>query len=486
MELYKLTAHELRDMLRKKEVSSVEITKSVLERMTKVEPLVESYITTTQELALKLAEAADKKLASGENLDDLTGIPYALKDNICTDGILTTCASHMLYNFIPPYDAHLYENLQKSGCVLMGKANMDEYAMGSSTEHSYFQTTKNPYDLTKVPGGSSGGSAAAVAADECIFAIGSDTGGSIRQPASFCSIVGMKPTYGIVSRFGVIALASSLDQAGPLTKDIEDCALVMNVISGHARRDGTSLPIKYPDYRTALVNDIKGLRIGLPKEYFAAGIAPDVKKAVLEAAETYRKLGATVEECSLPRMEYALSAYYIIMSAEGASNLARYDGIEYGYRAENYTDLNDLYMRSRGEAFGDEVKRRIMLGTYALSSGYYDAYYKKAQQVRTLIKEDFEKAFARVDVILTPTVPNTAWTVGAHNEDPTEMYLTDICSVSVNISGVCALDMPCGFDSVGMPIGMQLIGKPMDECTLLRAGYAFEQNTDFHKVRPKL
>lgn len=486
MKLYEKTIHELSSMLKNKEVSSVEITKSVLERIDSVEDKVGGYISVCAESALVEAESADKKIAAGEFTSDILGIPAAVKDNICTKDISTTCASKMLENFVPPYDAFVSSKIKENGGIIIGKANMDEFAMGSSTETSYFKTTKNPYDLTKVPGGSSGGSAAVVAADEAIFSLGSDTGGSIRQPASFCSVVGLKPTYGLVSRYGLVAFASSLDQIGPMTKDVTDCAIVLNTIAGHDRMDSTSANIKLPDYKTSLVSDVKGMKIGIPKEYIGDGISEDVKKVILDTAKKYEEMGAVVEEFSLPMTDYALSAYYIISSAEASSNLARFDGIKYGYRTKEFEDLNDLYAKSRTEGFGSEVKRRIMLGTYALSSGYYDAYYKKAQQVRTLIKQSFADAFKKYDVILSPAYPNTAFEIGGKISDAVQMYLGDICTVSVNIAGLPAIVIPAGFDSANMPVGVQLIGKAFDETTLLRASYTFEQNTDFSKIRPTL
>jgi aspartyl-tRNA(Asn)/glutamyl-tRNA(Gln) amidotransferase subunit A len=486
LELYQLTAHALRDLLRKKEISSIELTKSILDRINLTDPQIQSYLTVMHEQALNNAQEIDKRMSAGEQLGDLAGIPMALKDNICTEGILTTCASKMLHNFKPPYDATVVKKLKKEGTVLVGKLNMDEFAMGSSTENSYFKQTKNPYDLDRVPGGSSGASAAAVAADEAIFTLGSDTGGSIRQPAAFCGVVGMKPTYGTVSRFGLVAFASSLDQIGPLTKDVTDCALVLNAITGHDPMDSTSLNIKYPDYTKALVNNVKGLKIGVPKEYMGEGINAEIRHSVLNALEILKSLGAEYEEFSLPLTEYALPAYYLISSAEASSNLARYDGIKYGYRTGQFKDLLDLYKKTRSEGFGTEVKRRIMLGTYALSSGYYDAYYKKAQQVRTLIKKSFDDAFSRYDVIITPTTPTTAFKIGEKSKDPLEMYAADICTVSLNIAGLPGLVIPCGLDSKGLPIGMQLIGKAFDEATLLRTAYTFEQNTEYHKIRPNL
>ncbi len=486
MNLHEKTIHELSSMLKAKEVSSVEITESVLARIDAVEDKVGGYISVAAESAVEQAKEADAKIAAGESISDICGIPVAVKDNICTNGIATTCGSKMLETFVPPYDAFVSKKLKENGGVIVGKANMDEFAMGSSTETSYFKTTKNPYDLTKVPGGSSGGSAAVVAADEAIFSLGSDTGGSIRQPASFCSVVGLKPTYGLVSRFGLVAFASSLDQIGPMTKDVTDCAIALNAIAGHDSMDSTSANIKLPDYKSALVNDVKGMKIGIPAEYMGEGIAPDVKAIILAAAKKYEEMGAIVEEFSLPMTDYALSAYYIISSAEASSNLARFDGIKYGYRTKEFEDLNDLYAKSRTEGFGSEVKRRIMLGTYALSSGYYDAYYKKAQQVRTLIKKSFNDAFTKYDLILSPAYPNTAFEIGGKISDAVQMYLGDICTVSVNIAGLPGMVVPAGFDTNGMPVGMQLIGKAFDEATLLRASYAFEQNTDYHTIRPAL
>ncbi len=486
MNLYELTAHELSDKLKSKEVSSVEITKSVIDRIDNVEGKIESYITLTPELALETAKAVDEKIAKGEEIAPLEGIPAAIKDNICTDGIKTTCASKMLGNFVPPYDAFVVKKLKEINAPILGKLNMDEFAMGSSTENSYFKKTKNPYDITRVPGGSSGGSAASVGADLAVYSLGSDTGGSIRQPASYCGVVGLKPTYGLVSRFGLVAFASSLDQIGPLTKDVTDTALVLNAIAGHDSMDSTSINLPKVDYTKALVNDVKGLKIGVPSDYIGEGINEDVKNAILKAIDVYKSLGADVEFFDMKASKYALPAYYIISSAEASSNLARYDGIKYGYRTENFTNLTELYNNTRSEGFGSEVKRRIMLGTYALSSGYYDAYYKKAQQVRTVIKNDFEAAFEKYDFILTPTAPNTAFQLGSKTTDPLQMYLEDICTVSINIAGVPAISVPCGFDSNNMPIGMQLIGKNFDESTLIRAAYTFEQNTDVHTKRPQL
>ncbi len=475
MKLYEYTAHQLAALMTKGELSAVELTKSVLERIEQAEPSVQAYLSYQQEAALTKAAEVDQKRSAGVALSPLAGIPYALKDNMATEGIATTCASRMLENFVPPYDATVYRQLQQADGVLLGKLNMDEFAMGSSTENSYFKPTRNPRNLDHVPGGSSGGSAAAVAAHEAVFSLGSDTGGSIRQPAAFCGVVGLKPTYGLVSRFGIVAFASSLDQVGPLTKDVMDCALVLEAIACHDDMDGTSLDVERPRYSQCLTGDVKGLKIGLPKEYFGDGIAPSTKEQVLAAAKKLEDMGAIVGECSLPHTEYALAAYYIISSAEASSNLARYDGIKYGYRAPEYEDLFDLYRQSRSQGFGPEVKRRIMLGTFALSAGYFDAYYKKAQQVRTLICNGFNKAFEEYDVLLTPVVPNTAWKLGEKVNNPLEMYAADICTVSINVAGPCGLSLPCGLGEHGLPVGAQLIGRPLDEARLLNVGYALEQ-----------
>lgn len=482
--LIKKPAHELSEMLLKGEVSSAELTKLQLDRIEKVEDKVEGYITVCREEAIKKAEEIDKKFAKGEKMSPLAGIPMAIKDNICTKDVKTTCASKMLYNFVPPYSATAFQKLSDS--VMVGKTNMDEFAMGSSTENSYFKKTKNPFNTEHVPGGSSGGSAAVVAADEAVFALGSDTGGSIRQPASFCGVVGFKPTYGMVSRFGLVAFASSLDQIGPFTKDVTDCALVLNEICGRDECDSTSINIPTPDFTKALTGDVKGLKIGLPKEYLGEGISVEVREKVLAAAKEFEKMGAIVEECSLPMTPYALAAYYMISSAEASSNLARYDGIRYGFRADNCKDLDDVFVKTRSEGFGKEVKRRIMLGTFVLSSGYYDAYYKKAQQVRTLIREDFNKVFQKYDLLLAPTAPDTAWKFGEKSADPLQMYAADVCTVSINIAGLPAMSMPCGLDSSGLPVGLQLIGKPMGDDTLIKAGFAYEMSVGYEKIKPSL
>ncbi|MEL7609945.1 MAG: Asp-tRNA(Asn)/Glu-tRNA(Gln) amidotransferase subunit GatA [Bacillota bacterium] len=473
MGIFDETAFALWQKLEQKELSSEELTRSYLDRIAETDPKINAYITVTGEQALKKAREIDARRASGEVLPPLAGIPYGLKDLLCTKGIRTTAASKMLGSFVPPYSAHVYEQLEKNGAIMLGKTNLDEFAMGSANEHSAFGPVRNPHDLSRIPGGSSGGSAAAVAAGEAVFSIGTDTGGSIRQPASHCGVVGLRPTYGTVSRFGVIAFASSLDQVGPITKDVRDCALVLNAIAGHDRRDATSMDIAYPDYTGALGRDIRGLRIGLPKEYFGPAIDEEVRSFVLAAAKRYESLGAEIVECGLPMMGYALAAYYIVSSAEAASNLARYDGVEFGYRAKAARDPMELYLRSRSEGFGNEVKIRILLGTYVLSSGYYDAYYKKAQKARTLIRQDFDRAFEKADALLTPVSPSVAWELGK-NQSPEQVYASDVCTVSVNAAGLCALSLPCGKSREGLPIGMQLIGKPLDEPTLLSAAYAYE------------
>jgi aspartyl-tRNA(Asn)/glutamyl-tRNA(Gln) amidotransferase subunit A len=484
MDLYKKTAHELSSLLQKREVSSEELTRSVLDRINKVEEKVKAFVTVTGEQALEQAREIDEKRARGEAMSPLAGIPMAMKDNICTKGVTTTCASKILYNFVPPYNATVTEKLLEAGTILLGKCNMDEFAMGSSNENSGFFPTRNPHDLSAVPGGSSGGAAAAVAADEAVFTLGSDTGGSIRQPAAFCGVVGLKPTYGYVSRYGLIAYASSLDQIGPLTKDITDCALVLNVIAGHDPKDSTSAPVEVPDFTRYLVDDVKGLKIGIPKEYMGEGIDPRIAAYLKQAAAKLEELGAMCEEVSLPHTEYALPAYYIIASAEASSNLARYDGVRYGLRVEA-EDVISMFCKTRSQGFGEEVKRRIMLGTYALSSGYYDAYYLKALKVRTLIKRDFDQAFLKYDCLLTPTSPTTAFKFGEKVNDPLAMYLSDVCTIPINLAGVPGLSLPFGTVE-GLPVGIQFIGKPFGEGTLLRVGYALEQNTDLTKPKAQL
>lgn len=485
MELHKLTAHEIHKLLINKEVSSVEVTEDLFKRVDEVENKVKAFINFSKEQALAKAREVDKKIAQGAKIGPLAGIPGALKDNMCTKGIPTTCASKMLENFVPPYDATVVKKLNESDAILMGKVNMDEFAMGSSTENSSLYPTRNPWNLNCVPGGSSGGSVAAVAADEAIFALGSDTGGSIRQPAAFSGVVGFKPTYGLVSRYGLIAFASSLDQIGPVTKDVTDCALVLNTIVGHDPLDSTSINKQVPDYTKALVNDVKGLKIGVPKEFLGEGIDPQVAIIVKEAINKYQDLGAHVEEITLPNIEYGLAAYYIIAPAEASSNLARLDGVRYGYRGEEAEDMISMYIKSRSESFGPEVKHRVMLGTYALSSGQYDAYYLKALKVRTLIKQEVDKALDKYDVLLTPTSPTVAFPIGAELADPLTRYLTDACTIPANLAGVPAISIPCGF-SKGLPVGLQLIGKAFGESTILRAAYTFEQNTDFHTKKATL
>ncbi|MBP2628462.1 MAG: Glutamyl-tRNA(Gln) amidotransferase subunit [Firmicutes bacterium] len=479
MELFKYTAHQLHEKLVSKEVSAVELTKNVLARVDAVENDVKSYITQTGDSALAQAEAVDAKIKQGQAISMLAGIPGALKDNICTQGIKTTCASKILAEFVPPYNATVVEKLMTADTVIIGKANMDEFAMGGSTENSGFFTTHNPWDLRAVPGGSSGGSAAAVAAGQAIWSLGSDTGGSIRQPAAYCGLVGMKPTYGRVSRYGLVAYASSLDQIGPITRDVTDCAHVLNIICGHDAKDSTSINTLVPDYTKALVNNVKGLKIGLPREYFVSGMDSEVERAINKAIEQLVALGAEYKEISMPHTEYALSAYYLLAPAEASTNLARYDGVSFGKRVEG-NDIVDMYKKTRSEFFGAEVKRRIMLGTYALSAGYQDAYYLKALKVRTLVKQDFDKAFENVDVIITPTAPTTAFRIGEKANDPLAMYLQDVCTIPVNLAGVPAVSIPCGF-AANMPIGLQIIAKPLAEETLIRTAYTFEQNNDYHK-----
>ncbi len=481
MSIVDLTVHELVEKLEKKELTITEINKAYAERIKEKEPEVGAFISDLSEDALEEAKKIEEKVSNGEikNENHLAGIPIAIKDNMCVKGTRTTCASKMLENFVAPYDATVIEKLKAENLTFLGKVNMDEFAMGASTEYSALQKTKNPWNLNCVPGGSSGGSAAVVASKMAPWALGSDTGGSIRQPASFCGIVGLKPTYGLVSRYGLVAFASSLDQIGPMTRDVRDNAMLLNLIVGHDEHDSTSIKTEKKDYTKALVNDVKGLKIGLPKEYFGEGINEEVKASIDKVIEKYKELGAEVEECSLDIAEYALATYYIIACAEASSNLGRFDGIRYGYRTKNFKTLKDIYRNSRTEGFGDEVKRRIILGTYVLSSGYYDAYYKKAQQVRTLVRQEFNKAFEKYDLILTPTSPTTAFEIGTKSNNPLEMYLADICTVSINIAGVPAISVPCGTSSKGLPIGFQLIGKHFDEETIYRAAYTYEQNTDF-------
>ena len=485
MDITDLTVHEHQEKLANNELTSEKITKAYADRIKEKEDDVKAFVTTLCDEALEKSKEIDEKRRSGEIKSNLAGIPIGIKDNICTRGIRTTCSSKMLADFISPYNATVTEKLLSEDLINLGKLNMDEFAMGASTEYSYFKKTANPWNLKCVPGGSSGGSAAAVAAGLVPWALGSDTGGSIRQPASFCGVVGLKPTYGLVSRYGLVAFASSLDQIGPITKDVTDAAMLLNIIAGHDEKDTTSSDIPKKDYTKALKNDVKGLKIGIPKEYFGEGINEEVKQKLEEAIETYKKLGAEVEEFSLDIANYALATYYIIACAEASSNLGRFDGIRYGYRTENFTNLKELYRNSRSEGFGAEVKRRIILGTYVLSSGYYDAYYKKAQQVRTLVKKEFDKAFEKYDVLLTPTSPTVAFEIGTRSENPLEMYLADICTVSVNIAGLPGISIPCGVNSDNMPIGMQLIGNKFEEEKILNAAYSFEQEYKFReKYKP--
>lgn len=481
MEITELTVHELKEKLANKELTITEITKAYVDRINEKEKDVQAFVTTLCEEALEQANQIEEKVNRGEVTGELAGIPIGIKDNMCTKGVKTTCSSKMLENFVAPYDATVVEKLNQEHMINLGKLNMDEFAMGASTEYSAFKKTRNPWNLNTVPGGSSGGSAAAVAANLVPWALGSDTGGSIRQPAAFCGVVGLKPTYGLVSRYGLVAFASSLDQIGPITKDVEDAALLLNVITGHDEKDTTSEKREKVDYCKALKNDVKGLKIGVPKEFFGEGINEEVKAKLQEAIEKYKEMGAEVEEFSLDIANYALATYYIIACAEASSNLGRFDGIRYGYRTSNYTNLKEIYKNSRSEAFGEEVKRRIILGTYVLSSGYYDAYYKKAQQVRTLVRKEFEKAFEKYDILLTPTAPTVAFEIGTKSNNPLEMYLADICTVSVNIAGLPGISIPCGVDTKGMPVGMQLIGPRFGEEVILNAAYTYEQATKFRE-----
>jgi aspartyl-tRNA(Asn)/glutamyl-tRNA(Gln) amidotransferase subunit A len=482
---YQLTIHQAHNLLKTRRLSSVELTRACLERIRQVEPKVHALVTVTDELALRQAEKADRLIAQSD-VHPLTGVPVVIKDNMCTKGVRTTCSSRMLANFVPPYEATVVEKLNERGAVIVGKANMDEFAMGSSTEHSAFFTTQNPWDLSRVPGGSSGGSAVAVAADEAIYALGSDTGGSIRQPAGFCSVTGLKPTYGRVSRYGLVAFASSLDQIGPLTKDVTDCAIVLNAIAGYDSRDSTSVPYPVPDYTQCLTTDLNGLAIGVPKEYFVPGMQAEVETALRAAINKLEQLGAKVEwEVSLPHTGYALAAYYIIAPSEASANLARYDGVKYGFSYQDTDSMWEALEKTRQFGFGDEVKRRIMLGTYALSAGYYDAYYLKAQKVRTLIRQEFDQAFEKYDAVVTPTSPTVPFKIGEKMEDPLQMYLSDVFTIPVNIAGLPAITIPAGFGD-GLPIGMQLIGKPFGEETILRVAYAYEQATEWHKRKPQV
>lgn len=486
MKLFEQPAHVLHDMLVNKEITSLELTQAVLARIDEVEGDVQAYLTVTRDEALAQAKAVDEKIARGEEIAFLEGIPGAIKDNICTKGVKTTCASRILQKFVPPYDATVVQKLAAQNPVVLGKTNLDEFAMGGSTENSAFHPTHNPWNTDCVPGGSSGGSAAAVAAGTAVWALGSDTGGSIRQPASFCGVVGMKPTYGRVSRYGLVAYASSLDQIGPITKDVTDCANILNIIAGRDEMDSTSIDSVVPDYTKSLVQDVKGLKIGLPKEYFVKGMDPEVEGAVKAAVKQLEALGAEVVEISLPNTDYAISTYYLIAPAEAATNLARYDGVSYGERAEDAADLVEMMTRTRSQYLGEEVKRRIMIGNYALSAGYYDAYYLKALKVRRLVKEDYDKAFKEVDVIICPAAPSVAYKIGEKIDNPLEMYLQDACTVPLNLAGLPGISVPCGYNKDKMPIGMQIIGKALDEETLIRVAYTYEQSQSYHQDRAQL
>ena len=475
MRLYEKTASELSEMLKNKECSAVELCNDVLARINETENKIGSYVTVAEESAKENAKKIDKAMAAGEKLHPLAGIPIGIKDNISTKGIRTTCSSKMLENYVPPFDATVMNKINNAGMTVLGKMNMDEFAMGSSTETCYMHLTRNPYNTECVPGGSSGGSAAAVAAGEAILTLGSDTGGSIRQPAALCGVVGMKPTYGSVSRYGLVAFASSLDQIGPLGKSVKDVAMLQSLICGHDRYDATSKNIEYPDYAAALKENAKSLKIGIPKEYFGEGIDSQVKESVMKAVKEFEEQGAVIKEISLPSTEYAINTYYIIASAEASSNLARFDGVKYGYRTAEYDGLVDMYEKTRSEGFGDEVKRRIMLGTFVLSSGYFDAYYKKAKRVQNQISQEFTDAFKDCDIIATPTVPASAFKIGENIGDPIKMYYNDVCTVTVNIAGLPAISLPCGKDSAGMPMGLQLIGDKFSEQTLLNTAYTYEK-----------
>ncbi len=485
--LYELTIHEASEKLGSGEITATELTEAVLKRILAVDNEVKAYLTLTPEDALEQARQVDARYAAGER-GPLLGIPLAIKDVLCTRGVPTTCGSRILEDFIPPYDATAVARLKAAGAILLGKTNTDEFAMGSSTENSAFFPTHNPWDLTRVPGGSSGGSAAALAADGCLGALGTDTGGSVRQPAALCGVVGLKPTYGLVSRYGLVAYASSLDQVGVLAKDVTDAAILLQAIAGHDPRDSTSLDTLFPDYVGRIGNPahIHGIRVGVPKEYFIEGMQPEVEAAVRAAVDTLADLGAEVREVSLPHTDYALPVYYLIAPAEASANLARYDGVRYGLRVDEGGGMIEMYKATRGQGFGAEVKRRIMLGSYALSAGYYDAYYLKAQKVRTLIKADFDAAFAQVDVIVAPTSPTTAFRIGEKVDDPLKMYLSDVFTLSMNLAGNCGLSLPCGFDGNGLPIGMQIMGPPLGEEQVLRVAYAYEQATEWHTWKPGL
>lgn len=480
---------ELHRQLITKERSAVEIAQEAIDRIQTLEPQVHSFLCVTADHALQQAQQIDAKIAAGEEIGLMAGIPIGIKDNMCTKGIPTTCASKILRNFVPPYESTVTTRLAAAGAVMVGKTNMDEFAMGGSTEYSAFQLTANPWDLERVPGGSSGGSAAAVATGECTVALGSDTGGSIRQPASFCGVVGMKPTYGLVSRYGLVAFASSLDQIGPFARSVEDAAILLGSIAGHDPQDATSLKVKIPDYASSLTPDLmkkRKIRVGIIREAFGEGLNPTVAKAVMEAVDELKKLGAEIKEISCPQFRYGIPTYYIIAPSEASANLARYDGVKYGFRTEDANNLIEMYSKTRAQGFGPEVKRRIMVGTYTLSAGYYDAYYLKAQKVRTLIKQDFEAAFGQVDVLVCPTAPTTAFKAGEKTDDPLSMYLADLMTIPVNLAGLPGLSVPCGFDDSGLPIGIQMISNLLQEETLLQVAYAYEQATPWHERSPQL
>ena len=486
LKLLEITALQLKEKLLSREIQVAFLTRKLFEWIKEIEPNIQSYISLNEDEALRKAKEIDKKIENGEKLGSLAGIPVAVKDNICTKDLLTTCASKILRNFIPPYDAFVVKRLKEEDAIIIGKTNLDEFAMGSSTENSGYKITHNPWDFERVPGGSSGGSAAAVAADIAYAALGSDTGGSVRQPAALCGVVGLKPTYGRVSRYGLVAFGSSLDQIGTLTKDVRDAALLLQVISGKDPYDSTSVQVNVPDYLNGIDTDIKGLRIGIPKEYFMTGLNPEVSSAVKNALKIYERLGAKTIEISLPHTEYAVAVYYIVANAEASSNLARYDGVRYGYRTENASGVIDMYSRTRSKGFGNEVKRRIMLGNYALSSGYYDAYYLKASKVRNLIKNDFDASFEKVDCIICPTSPVPAFKIGERANNPMEMYLSDVYTIPANLAGIPGISIPCGFSKEGLPIGMQILTKHFEEKKMLQIAYAFERETDFHLKKPAL
>ena len=479
MSVLDLTAVELGKKIKAKEITVVDAVKASLEQIKKLEPVVHAYVTVDEEGALKRAEEVQRRIDDGTLTGPLAGVPVAIKDNMCTKDLLTTCSSKILYNFVPTFSAEAVINLENAGAVILGKTNMDEFAMGSTTETSAYGVTRNPWDPEHVPGGSSGGSCAAVAAEECFFALGSDTGGSIRQPSSFCGVTGIKPTYGTVSRYGLIAYGSSLDQIGPIAKDVTDCATILEAISSYDKKDSTSIPREDMDFTSALVDDVKGMRIGIPRDYLGEGLDEEVKEAILKAAKVLEDKGAIVEEFDLGLVRYAIPAYYVIASAEASSNLSRFDGVKYGLRAKEYEGLHEMYKKSRSEGFGEEVKRRIMLGSFVLSSGYYDAYYLKALRTKALIKKEFDKAFEKYDVILGPAAPSTAPELGESLSDPLKMYLGDIYTISVNLAGLPGMTVPCGKDSAGLPIGLQLIGDCFQEKKIIRAGYAFEQSQKY-------